>query len=69
MQFGPMNVVESIFPRTLGACRDYCVVVAGENSPAVKFLDTEIDTHGGDALLPAPAREILYPLLISDEPL
>lgn len=69
MQLVPNYTIGPPFPRTLGACREYCALIAGERNPAVKRLDIEIEQLGGDALLPSDVRAILYRLLISDEPL
>jgi hypothetical protein len=47
-------------PKTLGDYRDLCVMLAGENSRAVKFFDDRIAVQGCDEPVVADKTQMMY---------
>jgi len=46
-------------PKTLGEWRDFCVAIADEDSPAVKFFDAKIKAQGRDEPVIADESQML----------
>ena len=45
--------------KTLGEYRDFCAILADENSPAVSFFDDKIKKQGRDEKVIAPESQMM----------